>query len=101
MLYQKKGGNLVAMTTPVVRQLVNNSGLALSCLIFVFLSLRLYKRVRFWFKNSTTILGLFSTKKSELFHDLRLRFIFLSLILLLLFLFSWISAAVQLDIVKL
>lgn len=39
----KKKGNLVAMTTPVVRQLVNNSSLACSCLIFVFLLHRLYK----------------------------------------------------------
>lgn len=40
MLYQKKP-NLVAMTTRAVQQLVNNSGLTLSVLVFVFLLLRL------------------------------------------------------------
>jgi len=42
MPYPKKG-YMVAMTTPLVRQLVNNSSPACSSLIFVFLQLRLYK----------------------------------------------------------
>lgn len=51
-----KKWNPVAMTTHVVQQLVNNSGLTLSRLMFVFLPLRLCERAGFkTFPNKVTL----------------------------------------------